>query len=121
MKKIKYLITFFMIIFTLFSETDNYTELGNQEYENGNYKQAIKYYKKSKSEEANFMIGVALQKEVSYNPKSRTYFEKSIANNYKVYESYYYLGRSYIEWRKLHEPDKNSEIASEYFTKALEG
>ena len=36
-----------MIIFTLFSETDNYTELGNQEYENGNYKQAIKYYKKS--------------------------------------------------------------------------
>lgn len=121
MKKISYLLLFFIIVTVLFSEIDNYIELGNQEYEKENYKQALKYYKKSKSDEANFMAGVTLQKQASYNPSSRNYFKKSIANNYKVYESYYYLGRSYINWKKLHEPDKNSELASEYLFKALEG
>ncbi len=119
MKKLKCLLFFVAIMFVSFSE--NYTELGNLEYKKGNYKEAIKYYKKSGSDEANFMTGVTLQMQASYNPKSRSYFKKAITDGYKVYESYYYLGRSYIEWKKLHEPDKNSKLASEYLTKALEG
>ncbi len=81
MKKLKCLLFFVAIMFVSFSE--NYTELGNLEYKKGNYKEAIKYYKKSGSDEANFMTGVALQMQASYNPKSRSYFKKAITDGYK--------------------------------------
>lgn len=57
MKKILFII-FFSYIFISFS--DKFLDLGNQEFENKNYKEAIKYYKQSKTDEGNFMTGVSM-------------------------------------------------------------
>ena len=46
--------------------------------------------------------------------------KKHIKNNYKVSDSYYYLGSIY-NYPKFREPDKTSQRANEYFLKALEG
>lgn len=60
MKKLL-LIIFFLCIVISFS--DNFLDLGNQEFENKNYGEAIKYYKKSKTDEGNFMTGVSMFKK----------------------------------------------------------
>lgn len=116
MKKVLFVI-FFLCVIVSFS--DNFLDLGNQEFEMGNYKEAIKYYKKSKTDEGNFMTGVSM---FNYGSKgySKKYFEKSIKNNYEVYDSYYYLGSIY-NYTNFREPDKTSEKANEYLLKALGG
>ena len=116
MKKILFII-FFSYIFISFS--DKFLDLGNQEFENKNYKEAIKYYKQSKTDEGNFMTGVSMFEHGSKG-YSKKYFERSIKNNYKVSDSYYYLGSIY-NYPKFREPDKTSQRANEYFLKALEG
>ena len=65
------------------------------------------------------MTGVSM---FEYGSKgySKKYFERSIKNNHKVSDSYYYLGGIY-NYPKFREPDKTSQKANEYFLKALEG
>ena len=88
-------------------------ESAKSSYENGNYKQSIREYKKIKSSnERNYNLANSYYKDKNYKQAIESYGKIVTENKELEYKKLHNLGNSYVN-------DKNLQKAKEFYEKAL--